>query len=125
MVSKYDHCLWELLLRHQAHELLDCDLVAVVSNHDTLREVVDTFDIPYYVFKITPETKRTQEAAQLQLLQDLQVDLVILARYMQVLSNDFLQQFPFDRILNIHHSFLPAFAGRCFVVQNYSALVTT
>lgn len=110
MVSKYDHCLWELLLRHEAHEL-ECDIVAVVSNHDDLRPVAETFGIPYHVFPITAETKMEQECRELELLQNqLKVDVVVLARYMQVLTEDFLNRFP-DRIINIHHSFLPAFSG--------------
>ncbi|KAG7351299.1 formyltetrahydrofolate deformylase [Nitzschia inconspicua] len=107
MVSKYDHCLWELLLRHSANEL-DMDIDLVISNHDTLRHVPETFGIPFFVTPITPETKTEQERKQLELLQN--VDIVILARYMQVLSPIFLQHFP-NRILNIHHSFLPAFSG--------------
>ena len=109
-VSNYDHCLWELLLRHQAQEL-DCEIVAVVSNHETLRSVADTFHIPYHCLPISSNNKQAQEERQLALLEDLRVDLVILARYMQVLSPLFLQQFSYDRIINIHHSFLPAFAG--------------
>ena len=107
MVSKYDHCLWELLLRHSANEL-PMDIEVVISNHETLRGVADTFDIPYHVIPITAETKAEQEAKQLELLKD--VDVVVLARYMQVLSPQFLHHFP-NRILNIHHSFLPAFSG--------------
>jgi formyltetrahydrofolate deformylase len=107
MVSKYDHCLWELLLRHSAHEL-DADIEVVVSNHEDLRAVADTFKIPYHVVPITPEQKLEQESKQLELLKD--VDFVVLARYMQVLSENFLNQFP-NRIINIHHSFLPAFMG--------------
>jgi formyltetrahydrofolate deformylase len=107
MVSKYDHCLWELLLRHSANELpMDIDMV--ISNHETLRGVAETFDIPFHVIPITAETKAEQEAKQLQLLKD--VDVVVLARYMQVLSANFLRHFP-NSILNIHHSFLPAFSG--------------
>ena len=112
-VSKYDHCLWELLLRHEAGEL-DCDICAVISNHRVCQHVADTFGIPFHVFPVTADTKQAVEERQLQLLQALQVDLVVLARYMQVLSTHFLQNFPYDRILNIHHSFLPAFAGEFF-----------
>jgi formyltetrahydrofolate deformylase len=107
MVSKYDHCLWELLLRHKAHEL-DMDIKLVISNHEDLRGVADTFSLPYHCLPITPENKMEQEAQQMELLKD--VDVVVLARYMQVLSKDFLDHFP-DRIINIHHSFLPAFMG--------------
>jgi len=127
LVSKYDHCLWELLLRHEAREL-DADISVVISNHETLRPVAEIFGIPYHftpILKTTTTTKmNTQEdnnnnkslllphheVQQLQLLKD--VDVVILARYMQVLSSEFLKQFPADGIVNIHHSFLPAFVGR-------------
>jgi len=107
LVSKYDHCLWELLLRHKAREL-DADIEVVVSNHETLRPVAETFGIPYHVTP-THDDKSIHEAQQLELLKN--VDLVVLARYMQVLSQDFLDQFPADGIINIHHSFLPAFTG--------------
>eukprot|EP00977_Amphora_coffeiformis_P018539 scaffold6566_cov125-Amphora_coffeaeformis.AAC.5 len=109
-VSKYDHCLWELLLRHEAGEL-DCEIAMVISNHEALRYVATTFHIPFYAFRITADSKQAQEDLQIQLLKEMQVDLVVLARYMQVLSTHFLQNFPSDHILNIHHSFLPAFAG--------------
>jgi len=112
MASKSPHCVWELMLRHQAREI-DCDIVAILSNHDELQPVAETFDIPYHVFPITTENKPDQEVRQLTLLRDeWNVDLVVLARYMQVLSSDFLDAFP-DRtsIINIHHSFLPAFSG--------------
>ena len=116
LVSKYDHCLWELLLRHKAREL-DADISVVISNHETLRPVAETFGIPYHVISptkvsATDETSSTlphHEVQQLELLKD--VDVVVLARYMQVLSSEFLKQFPKDGIINIHHSFLPAFLG--------------
>lgn len=110
LVSKYDHCLWELMLRHEAQEL-ECDIVAVVSNHENLRPVAETFGIPYYVFPITRDNKEEQECRELQLLKDqLEVDILVLARYMQVLTKTFLDAFP-RAIINIHHSFLPAFSG--------------
>ena len=123
LVSKYDHCLWELLLRHKAREL-NADIEVVISNHETLRPVAETFNIPYHVTPIdsspaqsssTEESGKTKqslpphEIRQLELLKD--VDVVILARYMQILSPEFLNQFPPDGIINIHHSFLPAFSG--------------
>jgi formyltetrahydrofolate deformylase len=107
LVSKNDHCLWELLLRHSAHEL-DMDIEVVISNHETLRHVAGTFQLPYHVTPITHDTKEEQEAVQLDLLKN--VDVVVLARYMQVLSENFLNHFP-KQIINIHHSFLPAFQG--------------
>uniref|UniRef100_A0A7R9WMH3 Formyl transferase N-terminal domain-containing protein n=1 Tax=Pseudictyota dubia TaxID=2749911 RepID=A0A7R9WMH3_9STRA len=110
MVSKYDHCLWELLLRHRAHEL-DCDIVAIISNHPDLQNVAETFSLPYHHFSINPENKPEQEEREMQLLTDTyKVDVVVLARYMQVLSDAFVGQWP-NRIINIHHSFLPAFLG--------------
>jgi formyltetrahydrofolate deformylase len=109
MVSQNDHCLWELLLRHEAKEL-ECDIVTVISNHSALKSVADTFGIPFQTFPITPETKSTQEGLEIELLHSLDVDLIVLARYMQVLSQSFLNEFP-NRIINIHHSFLPAFMG--------------
>jgi formyltetrahydrofolate deformylase len=104
-----------LLLRHSAHELdhHTADIHTVVSNHDTLRNVAETFGIPYHYAPLhagmTLEEKQETERQQLELLKD--VDVVVLARYMQVLSSDFLKQFPPDGIINIHHSFLPAFVG--------------
>lgn len=110
MVSKYDHCLWEILLRHRAGEL-DCDVSVILSNHPDLKYIADSFDIPFEVFKITKDTKKEQEAKELKLLkEDYDVDLVILARYMQIISDDFCRSFP-HKVINIHHSFLPAFIG--------------
>jgi formyltetrahydrofolate deformylase len=108
-VSKYDHCLLELLHRHKVRELTG-EVVAVVSNHADLEPLVAQFGIPFHVFPVTAANKREQEANELALLEKLNIDLVVLARYMQVLSPDFVRQFP-NRIINIHHSFLPAFVG--------------
>mmetsp|Transcript_23364 Transcript_23364/g.55393 ORF Transcript_23364/g.55393 Transcript_23364/m.55393 type:complete len:393 (+) Transcript_23364:3-1181(+) len=112
LVSKMDHCLWELLLRHSAHEL-DADVHTVVSNHDTLHAVADAFGIPYHHTPLHSDMSSSErkivEQQQLELLKD--VDVVVLARYMQVLSPQFLEHFPPDGIINIHHSFLPAFMG--------------
>lgn len=108
-VSKYDHCLWELLLRHRAGELL-CDVVLIISNHENLRPVAETFDIPYQFIPITKETKFDQEQRQMELLHEQNIDLLVLARYMQVLTPTFCNSFH-NRIINIHHSFLPAFTG--------------
>lgn len=111
MVSKYDHCLWELLLRHRAGEL-DCDIALIVSNHPDLKHVADSFAVPFEVFQITKATKVDQEANELELMQSpqYQIDLVILARYMQIISDTFCRTFH-HRVINIHHSFLPAFVG--------------
>jgi formyltetrahydrofolate deformylase len=108
-VSKYDHCLYDLLLRHRAGELA-CDIPVVVSNHPDLGPAVEGFGPAFHVFPITAETKRDQEQRELDLLAQHDIDLVVLARYMQVLSGDFLARYP-ARVINIHHSFLPAFVG--------------
>jgi formyltetrahydrofolate deformylase len=109
LVSKYDHCLWELLLRHRAGEL-DCDIALIISNHDDLKPVADAFNVPYHVFKITKDTKVEQEAKEVELMQAEQIDLIILARYMQIISDTFCRTF-LHKVINIHHSFLPAFVG--------------
>lgn len=111
LVSRYSHCLWELLLRYQANELQQCEIPLVLSNHDDCRRIAqDTFGIPFEVFPITRETKEEQEQKQLELLKQQEIDVIVLARYMQVLSDNFLNNYP-ERIINIHHSFLPAFSG--------------
>lgn len=109
-VSKYDHCLYDLLLRHRAGELT-CELSLVVSNHPDLEEVARQFGLDFHLFPVTPETKRDVEAKELALLREAEIDLVVLARYMQVLSAEMVAALP-HRIINIHHSFLPAFVGK-------------
>jgi len=108
-VSRTDHCLYDLLLRHRAGELR-CEIAMIVSNHDALRPIAEQFGLPYHVFSVTAETKSTVEAAEIELLERERIDLIVLARYMQILSGDFIRTFE-SRIINIHHSFLPAFAG--------------
>jgi formyltetrahydrofolate deformylase len=108
-VSRTDHCLYDLLLRHRAGELA-CEIPLIVSNHEKLRPVAEQFDIPYQCLPVTPETKREVEEKEIALLREQRIDLVVLARYMQILSEDFTAAFA-SRIINIHHSFLPAFAG--------------
>ena len=108
-VSRYDHCLWDLLLRHRAGELA-CDIPLVVSNHPDLKAVADQFGVEFQVFPITTASKSEQEQRELELLAARRIDLVVLARYMQVLSTAFIERWP-ARIINIHHSFLPAFVG--------------
>jgi formyltetrahydrofolate deformylase len=107
-VSRYEHCLVDLLWRWRRGEL-HMDIVAVVSNHPDLEREVASFGIPYHHIPVTPETKPEAERSQLDLLAG-QIDLVVLARYMQVLSGDFLRRIGAP-VINIHHSFLPAFAG--------------
>jgi formyltetrahydrofolate deformylase len=108
-VSKYDHCLWDLLLRHRAGELR-CEIPLVVSNHPDAGKVAEQFGIRFACFPISATTKRGQEEREASLLRELGVDVIVLARYMQVLSSEFIGEFP-GRIINIHHSFLPAFMG--------------
>jgi formyltetrahydrofolate deformylase len=108
-VSKFDHCFHDLALRWQSGDYA-CDIVAVISNHSDLEAAARGYGLPYHVIPVTAATKAESEAAQLALLRSLDVELVILARYMQVLSDDFLKKFA-RPVINIHHSFLPAFAG--------------
>ncbi len=108
-VSKYDHCLNDLLYRQQSSELA-CDIPLIVSNHADCQRLADFYKIPFCQVTVTPDNKPQAEAEQLRLLREHRVDLIVLARYMQVLSSDFIGQYP-DRIINIHHSFLPAFVG--------------
>ncbi len=108
-VSRYDHCLYDLLLRHRAGELA-CEIAVVLSNHPDLEGVAGQFGVPFRLFPIAPESKAEQERRELELLRAEAIDLVVLARYMQVLSGPFIERYP-GRIINIHHSFLPAFQG--------------
>jgi len=107
--SKFEHCLADLLLRHRLGEL-PCEISLIVSNHLDLEPVADQFGLPFHVFPITPETKDAQEARELELLDQHAIDLVVLARYMQIVSPEFIAEYP-ERVINIHHSFLPAFIG--------------
>ena len=107
--TKASHCLYDLLLCQQIGDL-GGRIVAVISNHDLLGDVCKHFDIPFTVIPVESTNKGKAEQRQLALLDSLDVDVVVLARYMQVLSADFVARWP-DRIINIHHSFLPAFAG--------------
>ncbi len=108
-VSKADHCFHDVVLRWKEGEL-PCDLVAIVSNHADLHGLAVGYGIPFHHLPVTADTKASAEAKQVALLRSLHIDLVVLARYMQVLSADFLQSFG-RPVINIHHSFLPAFAG--------------
>jgi len=108
-VSKYDHCLADLLYRYRVGEL-NGEIMAVISNHPDLEPLVEPFGIPFHLFPITAENKAAQEEEELDLLRALGVETIILARYMQVLSVRFVRSYP-NRIINIHHSFLPAFVG--------------
>jgi formyltetrahydrofolate deformylase len=107
LVSRYEHCLLELLWRARSGEF-DADITMVVSNHDDLRSTSESLGVAFHHVPVTPDTRAEQEQAVLGLIED--VDLVVLARYMQILSPDFVSRWP-NRIINIHHSFLPAFVG--------------
>jgi len=109
MVSGYDHCLYDLLLRHQYGEL-DCEIGCVVSNHSKQASVAATFEVPYFHVPVSKETRRTAEERVLALYREHAIDFVVLARYMQILTPVLLEAFP-HRIINIHHGFLPAFKG--------------
>jgi formyltetrahydrofolate deformylase len=109
-VSKHDHCLQEILWRKRIGEF-DIDILVIVSNHEDLHPVADQHGVPFVVFPITKENRREQEKKELVLLKEKEIDTLVLARYMQVLSPEFVNEFP-NRIINIHHSFLPAFAGK-------------
>lgn len=108
-VSKGGHCLYDLLARWQAGDL-QVEIPLIVSNHMTLAPVAEQFNIPFYHTAISKETKPQVEAQQLALMDERAVDFVVLARYMQIVSQDFVAALP-RRIINIHHSFLPAFVG--------------
>lgn len=109
MVSKTNHCLYDLILRHKEGEL-KCDIPLIISNHPTLEYVAEQFRIPFYCLPVTAKTKAEQEASVLELLKKHHVDLVVMARYMQILSESFIEKCD-GKIINIHHAFLPAFQG--------------
>jgi formyltetrahydrofolate deformylase len=109
MVSQYDHCLADLLHRHKSGELA-CDIPLVISNHKDTEALVKFYGIDFHYLPMTKETKAEVEAAEFALFEQYNIDLIVLARYMQILSPDFVQRYP-QRIINIHHSFLPAFIG--------------
>jgi formyltetrahydrofolate deformylase len=109
-VSRYDHCLQDLLYRHQSGEL-HCEIPLIVSNHTDNQRIADFYRIPYAVLPVTKENKRDIEQEQIALLRKHRCDLVVLARYMQVLSTEFISTWESQNIINIHHSFLPAFVG--------------
>jgi formyltetrahydrofolate deformylase len=108
-VSKAGHCLADLLYRHHIGEL-PCDIPLVIGNHADLRKLTEFYGIPYHEIPVHPEAKHIAENAALQLLAEHRIDLVVLARYMQILSDDFIGRYP-HRMINVHHSFLPAFVG--------------
>ncbi len=109
MVSRTSHCLYDLLVNAEEGDL-DCEIPLVISNHPMLEKVADKFKVPFYCFPVIPETKAEQEKQVIQLLKKHHIDLVVMARYMQILSEDFIAAYP-GKIINIHHAFLPAFQG--------------
>jgi formyltetrahydrofolate deformylase len=109
MVSKYDHCLVDLLYRHQSQELA-CDIPLIISNHQETQRIAEFYQIPFHYLPMTKDNKAAVEAKQIELIEKHQVDFIVLARYMQILSPDFIRKYP-QRVINIHHSFLPAFEG--------------
>jgi formyltetrahydrofolate deformylase len=109
-VSRYDHCLQDLLYRHQSGEL-PCEIPLIVSNHPENQRIADFYRVPYFFLPVTKENKREVELKQLALVREHNCNLVVLARYMQVLSNEFIAAWGSQNLINIHHSFLPAFIG--------------
>lgn len=108
-VSQYDHCLYDLLIRHKSGEL-NCKIPIIISNHNNIRKIAESFNIPFFYFNINKQNKKKIELKQLEILQKYNVDFIVLARYMQILSKNFVNEYK-NKIINIHHSFLPAFVG--------------
>lgn len=108
-VSKYEHCLYDILSRYSSKEL-DVEIPLIISNHPDLEPIAKSFNIPYYCIKVTKETKQQAEDEQLRLLKEHNIDFIVLARYMQIVSSKLIAEYT-DHIINIHHSFLPAFPG--------------
>ena len=108
-VSKMSHCLYDILARYTAGDW-EVEIPLIISNHPDLRHVGEQFGIPFEVIPVTRDNKAEMEAREFELLEKYEIDFIVLARYMQVLSEDFINRYP-NRIINIHHSFLPAFVG--------------
>ena len=117
LCSKESHCL-NNLLNKQKTSLLPAEISAIVSNHNILKEMADWYKIPYYHLSITPDTKNSQEAQLKAIISKYEIDYIILARYMQILSPEFCNTYP-GKIINIHHSFLPSFKGANPYLQAY------
>ena len=117
-VSRYDHCLRDILWRHGMGEF-QADIPLIISNHRDLEHIANRYNIPYYFFPVTTENKNEMEKKEIELLKANNIDTVVLARYMQILSPDFVSHYP-RQIINIHHSFLPAFIGGNPYRQAYS-----
>jgi formyltetrahydrofolate deformylase len=108
-ISKYDHCLYDILGRYSAGELA-LEIPLIISNHEDLKVVADRFEIPFFHVPFTKEIKERGEQEQLKLLEEYQIDFIVLARYMQIITPNLIQLYS-NKIINIHHSFLPAFPG--------------
>lgn len=108
-VSKYDHCLYDILGRYNSGEL-HLEIAFIISNHNDLKSIADSFNIPFYHIPMSKTTKHDAEYKQLKLLRSENVDFLVLARYMQIVSPLIIDEYP-NKIINIHHSFLPAFVG--------------
>ncbi len=108
-VSKYDHCLYDILSQQRSGKL-KCEIPFILSNHIDLEFIATQFDIPFYHVPITKETKQEAEIEQLRILTKHKIDCIVLARYMQIVSKNLIDVYP-SKIINIHHSFLPAFPG--------------
>ena len=108
-ISKYDHCLYDLLGRYNSGEL-NLEIPFIISNHLDLKPIADSFKIGFYHIPVTKDTKEQAEQKQLELLEEHQIDFIVLARYMQIISPKLIAKYP-NKIINIHHSFLPAFVG--------------
>jgi len=108
-VSKYDHCLYDILGRYNSGELF-LEIPFILSNHLDLKPIAESFKIPFYHVPVTKETKKEAEQKQLDLLISHEIDFIVLARYMQIVSDTLINKYP-NKIINIHHSFLPAFVG--------------
>jgi formyltetrahydrofolate deformylase len=109
LVSRYQHCLVDLLYRHQAGEL-NCSIALVISNHEDARPLAQFYGVPFHYIPMAAGRKEDAEQLQIELLRQHEVELIVLARYMQVLSTEFVARYP-GQIINVHHSFLPAFVG--------------
>lgn len=108
-VSKMSHCLYDILARYSAGEW-NVDIPVIISNHPDLKPIADSFNIPFHCFPITKDNKDQQEAKEMELMNKLGIDFIVLARYMQIISENLIAHYP-NAIINIHHSFLPAFMG--------------
>ncbi len=108
-VSKYEHCLYDILGRYNSGEL-NVEIPFIISNHNTLKPIADSFNIPFYHIPVTKDTKHKAEEQQLKLCKAHGINFIVLARYMQIVTSKVISQYP-NKVINIHHSFLPAFVG--------------